>query len=105
MADLTSTARSGFLSYLPLLTFTDLITHFLIAPPPLHGALFDHYRLPRNMNQLRELADVVLKYKDKHFGVVLGMFSAVYIFLQAFAIPGAIFLSILAGTSNTIPIS
>jgi len=54
-------------------------------------------RLPRSMEQLRALLDVAVRYKGEHFAYVTALFSAVYIFLQMFAIPGAVFLSILAG--------
>lgn len=54
-------------------------------------------RLPRSMDQLRALVDVAIRYKAEHMTYVSALFSAVYIFLQMFAIPGAVFLSILAG--------
>ncbi len=60
--------------------------------------------LPRSIAQVRDLAQVLLKYRDEHFSLVLGFFAAVYIFLQTFAIPGAIFLSILAGPLFGLPL-
>lgn len=41
--------------------------------------------------------DVLMKYRLDHYWALLAGFCALYIFLQCFAIPGAIFLSILAG--------
>ena len=44
-------------------------------------------------------------YKDDHFGhIVLGFF-AIYNFLQTFAIPGSIFLSILSGFLFPFPLA
>jgi len=54
-------------------------------------------KLPRSLDDVRELSNVVLRYRDDHFALVLGLFALSYIFLQTFAIPGAVFLSILAG--------
>jgi uncharacterized membrane protein YdjX (TVP38/TMEM64 family) len=52
---------------------------------------------PRSADELRGVAAVLLKYRDRHYWTVLIAFCSVYIFLQMFAIPGAIVLSILAG--------
>jgi len=52
---------------------------------------------PHSLAELRELSALLLIYRDKHLLAVLSAFCTIYLFLQAFAIPGAIFLSILAG--------
>jgi len=52
---------------------------------------------PRSLRDVRRLSNVLRKYRDQHMGSVVAAFCAIYIFLQAFAIPGALFLSILAG--------
>jgi uncharacterized membrane protein YdjX (TVP38/TMEM64 family) len=52
---------------------------------------------PRSLSDVKSLSSVLRKYRDDHYSFVLAGFCAIYIFLQAFAIPGAIFLSILAG--------
>jgi uncharacterized membrane protein YdjX (TVP38/TMEM64 family) len=36
-------------------------------------------------------------YKERNFYRVLGSFVVVYLFLQAFSLPGSMYLSILAG--------
>jgi len=54
-------------------------------------------RFPRSMADVRGLSVVLRKYRDENMAVVVAGFCAVYIFLQSFAIPGALFLSILAG--------
>lgn len=56
-----------------------------------------HMHLPWDLEDAKNLGLVLDRYKDKYFYEVLfGVFS-VYIFLQTFAIPGSIFLSILSG--------
>jgi len=54
-------------------------------------------KFPRSIPELRDLSQVVLKYKDDHFFLVLAFYCMCYISLGSFAIPGSIFLSILAG--------
>lgn len=56
-----------------------------------------HIKLPWDLEEAKELGLILDRYKDKYFlEVLLGVFL-VYIFLQTFAIPGSIFLSILSG--------
>jgi len=51
----------------------------------------------RSMSELHTWNEVIKRYQTDHYAAVLIGFCAVYIFLQMFAIPGAIFLSVLAG--------
>jgi uncharacterized membrane protein YdjX (TVP38/TMEM64 family) len=69
----------------PELSATDLVQYEALKFPP------------RSVDDLRALSDFLSSYRDQHFSFVLAGFCALYIFLQMFAIPGAIFLSILAG--------
>ncbi|XP_050362684.1 transmembrane protein 41 homolog [Nymphalis io] len=56
-----------------------------------------HIKLPWDLEDAKQLGLVLDRYKEKYFHeVLLGVFL-VYIFLQTFAIPGSIFLSILSG--------
>lgn len=54
-------------------------------------------KFPRSLSDVRSLSGVLRQYRDANYAIVVVGFCAIYIFLQAFAIPGAIFLSILAG--------
>ncbi|XP_065911061.1 transmembrane protein 41B-like [Dysidea avara] len=54
-------------------------------------------RLPREINDAKDLGRLLSKYKDSHYYTVLSSYFLTYIFLQTFAIPGSIFLSILSG--------
>jgi len=56
-----------------------------------------HVKLPRNIDDAKRLGQVLYRYKDDHYYTVLGAVFVTYIFLQSFAIPGSIFLSILSG--------
>ncbi|XP_055997725.1 transmembrane protein 41B-like isoform X1 [Ostrea edulis] len=56
-----------------------------------------HIKLPRNIEDAKSLGKVLSRYKDSYYNQVLGGYFITYIFLQSFAIPGSIFLSILSG--------
>ncbi|KAI9563353.1 hypothetical protein GHT06_010814 [Daphnia sinensis] len=53
--------------------------------------------LPRDIEDAKHLGAVLSRFKDKYYLEVLGGVFITYIFLQTFAIPGSIFLSILSG--------
>jgi uncharacterized membrane protein YdjX (TVP38/TMEM64 family) len=52
---------------------------------------------PNDVDDLRALASFLSSYRDQNYMAVLVGFCALYVFMQTFAIPGTIFLSILAG--------
>ncbi|XP_035431654.1 transmembrane protein 41 homolog isoform X2 [Spodoptera frugiperda] len=56
-----------------------------------------HLHLPWDLEDAKHLGLVLDRYKEKYFYEVLFGVFLVYIFLQTFAIPGSIFLSILSG--------
>lgn len=56
-----------------------------------------HVKFPKNMEDAKQLGLVLSRYKDKYFCEVLGGVFVTYLFLQTFAIPGSIFLSIVSG--------
>uniref|UniRef100_A0A1I7TA79 Transmembrane protein 41B n=1 Tax=Caenorhabditis tropicalis TaxID=1561998 RepID=A0A1I7TA79_9PELO len=56
-----------------------------------------HLKYPRNLEDAKQLGRVLSKYKENNYSVVLSGVIVVYIFLQSFAIPGSLFLTILSG--------
>lgn len=50
-----------------------------------------------NIEDAKHLGQVLDRYKDKYYFEVMSAVVIFYIFLQAFAIPGSLFLSILSG--------
>lgn len=55
------------------------------------------YRVPQNMEHLRQLNEVISRYATDNLTYVLFAFCYLYVFMQSFAIPGPVFLSILSG--------
>lgn len=62
-------------------------------------------KLPRNMTDAQDLGKALFNYTDQYFTQVLGGYVVIYIFLQTFAIPGSIFLSILSGFLFPFPLA
>lgn len=62
-------------------------------------------KLPKNMLDARQLGIVLKKYSNDHFYTVFLTFFSAYVFLQTFAIPGSIFLTILAGFLYEFPLA
>jgi uncharacterized membrane protein YdjX (TVP38/TMEM64 family) len=61
-------------------------------------------KVPRSYDDVKAVASVVSKYKDEHFLNVLAGFVSLYLFMQSFAIPGCIFLSVLGGAIFGVPL-
>ncbi|KAJ8919295.1 hypothetical protein NQ315_003879 [Exocentrus adspersus] len=56
-----------------------------------------HIKLPWNIEDAKQLGIVLNRYKSDHYYQVMAGVFVSYIFLQTFAIPGSLFLSILSG--------
>ncbi|KAK4047316.1 hypothetical protein OIV83_005494 [Microbotryomycetes sp. JL201] len=65
--------------------------------PPIDDEHRDAVKLPKSFDDLKQLNEVLQIYKERHYYRVLGSFVTVYLFIQAFSIPGSMYLSILCG--------
>ncbi|XP_023281065.1 transmembrane protein 41A-B-like [Seriola lalandi dorsalis] len=54
-------------------------------------------KFPSDLDELRELAEMLKFYKRENHGYVLLLFCSAYLYKQSFAIPGSSFLNMLAG--------
>lgn len=63
------------------------------------------FKVPKNFDQLKALNAVLQRYKDENYGRVMLCWITVYMFLQAFSIPGSMYMSILAGAMFGVPIA
>ncbi|XP_077997227.1 transmembrane protein 41A-like [Glandiceps talaboti] len=52
---------------------------------------------PTNLEELTSLAALLQRYQAAHQGYILLLFCSAYLYKQAFAIPGSVFLNVLAG--------
>jgi len=64
-----------------------------------------HVKFPKTIDDAKQLGTVLSKYKDKYYAQVLGGVFVTYLFLQTFAIPGSIFLSIVSGYLFPFPVA
>jgi uncharacterized membrane protein YdjX (TVP38/TMEM64 family) len=62
-------------------------------------------KLPTSMEDAKNLGRILKKYNQDHFYNVLVSFFSYYVFLQTFAIPGSIFLSIMSGFLYPFPLA
>jgi uncharacterized membrane protein YdjX (TVP38/TMEM64 family) len=65
-------------------------------PPFDHPEVFSQISFPPSAKDLYKLSQVLIEYKDQHFIFSLVVFIYLYTLLQAFAIPGPIFLCVLS---------
>lgn len=85
-----------FLAVIFALSVTGLLSVYC-SFPELQEDEVAFLKLPRDIDDAKNLGRVLARYKDQYFFTVLSAFFMTYIFLQSFAIPGSIFLSILSG--------
>ena len=62
-------------------------------------------RLPKNMTMAKDIGRVLSRYKNDFYYELMSAMFITYIFLQTFAIPGSIFLSILLGFLYPFPVA
>ncbi|XP_037967918.2 transmembrane protein 41 homolog isoform X2 [Plutella xylostella] len=95
----TSLSTSRSLFFVVLIFLTSLLALGLLYRqfPDLEEHEAKFIKLPWNLEEAKQLGLVLDRYKEKYFYEVLSGVFLVYIFLQTFAIPGSIFLSILSG--------
>lgn len=71
--------------------------HEQTEQPPQRQDEPNRLKFPSDLEELRELAELLQFYKTEHTGYVLLLFCSAYLYKQSFAIPGSSFLNILAG--------
>ncbi|XP_050672337.1 transmembrane protein 41 homolog isoform X2 [Leptidea sinapis] len=92
-----STSKALILVGIIFLSSLMILSYLYKQSPDLEEHEKKHIKLPWDLEDAKQLGLVLDRYKDKYFyQVLIGVFL-VYIFLQTFAIPGSLFLSILSG--------
>lgn len=98
--------RSSFLILATVFGFAIIILTLIYSYlPELQTDHKKHIKLPKDIEDAKNLGKVLSIYKETHYYSVMGVYFATYIFLQTFAIPGSIFLSILSGFLFSFPIN
>lgn len=99
--------NTGPFIVLGLIFFTSLVAIAFVywSFPKLRPEDKARIKLPRDMEDAKGLGRALSNYTDEYFTQVLLGFVVIYIFLQTFAIPGSIFLSILSGFLFSFPLA
>lgn len=97
---------SALLTIFFIFTFAFIAMLFLyLNSPQLSTDDAAKVKLPKSLDDAKDLGKVISSYKDDYYPHVLTAFTLTYIFLQSFAIPGSIFLSILSGFLFPFPLA
>ncbi|XP_002741710.1 transmembrane protein 41B-like [Saccoglossus kowalevskii] len=97
--------RSFILLALIFLSAVVIMSGVYWSFPKLESHEAEKIKLPQNIDDAKGLGQVLSLYKDKYYLTVLCGYFMTYIFLQTFAIPGSIFLSILSGFLFPFPLA
>ncbi|KOS15049.1 hypothetical protein Malapachy_1240 [Malassezia pachydermatis] len=62
-------------------------------------------RIPRSLEQLKSLLQIFGKYSQDHYYRVMLAWISVFLFIQTFSIPGAMYLAMLAGALWGTPVA
>ncbi|KAI1889822.1 hypothetical protein AGOR_G00166880 [Albula goreensis] len=99
-------ARMSLLILLSIFTCAAFVMYLVYRNfPDLSDDEMEKIKIPKDMDDAKALGTVLSKYKDTYYTQVLLAYFATYVFLQTFAIPGSIFLSILSGYLYPFPLA
>jgi len=90
-----------------LIFLSSVATMFLVYStfPEVGAEERPYLKFPRDMDDAKHLGSLLSRYSDKYFMQVYAGFLCTYVFLQTFAIPGSIFLSIISGFLFPFPLA
>ncbi|XP_076012348.1 transmembrane protein 41B [Genypterus blacodes] len=99
-------ARTSLLILLSIFTCAASVMYLVYRNfPELTDDEMQKIKIPKDMEDAKALGTVLSKYKDTYYTQVLMAYFTTYVFLQTFAIPGSIFLSILSGYLYPFPLA
>lgn len=99
-------ARMSFMILVAIFACSASIMYLVYSNfPELPDEEMEKIKIPKDMDDAKALGTVLSKYKETYYTQVLVAYFATYVFLQTFAIPGSIFLSILSGYLYPFPLA
>ncbi|XP_038063184.1 transmembrane protein 41B-like [Patiria miniata] len=104
-ADRNKTTRSFIILALIFLSALCVMVFVYFSFPHLEPDEVQYLKLPRDIEDAKALGRVLSRYSKTNYITVMVAFFMTYIFLQTFAIPGSIFLSILSGFLFPFPLA
>lgn len=98
-------ARNWAIGIILFLVYLSLLYVVFLNLPPLSGEEKNRIHLPpRSLQHIQEIASVGSKYTQDYYFTVMLAIALLYIFLQAFSIPGSIGLSVVSGALFGVPV-
>lgn len=90
---------STFFSATLFLTLLSMFRPPFTANPSTETNESESYELhfPSDLEDLKSLASLLKQYRQDNFGYVILLFCSAYLYKQTFAIPGSVFMNLLAG--------
>ncbi|KAJ3356861.1 hypothetical protein GGF32_001353 [Allomyces javanicus] len=82
-----------------------LLAVVAVTAPPLTPSQRQHIRLPHTIAQLKQVAGEVAGLASTHRATVMAAYAVLFTFLQTFAIPGSLMLTLLAGALYPLPVA
>ncbi|CAL7950259.1 unnamed protein product [Xylocopa violacea] len=101
----TSTKQAALTVAVIFITSLLALVYVYTSFPELTKDERHHMKVPLDIEEAKNLGKVLERYKDLYYFQVLAGLFITYIFLQTFAIPGSIFLSILSGFLFPFPLA
>ncbi|CAJ1049665.1 transmembrane protein 41B [Xyrichtys novacula] len=99
-------ARMSFMILMAIFSCSASVMYLVYRNfPELPDDEMEKIKIPKDMDDAKALGTVLSKYKETYYTQVLVAYFATYVFLQTFAIPGSIFLSILSGYLYPFPLA
>jgi len=80
---------------IPVAVVSSLVVLYIIVLNAPHGG--EQLSFPSSLEHIKVLSHVLNTYSTSHPQYVLLLFSSAYLFKQTFAVPGSVFLNVLAG--------
>ncbi|XP_035720346.1 transmembrane protein 41 homolog isoform X1 [Vespa mandarinia] len=105
MNEESSTKRAILTVSLVFVASLTALSYVYMSFPELAEEEKQYMKLPFHIEDAKNLGKLLGRYKDLYYFEVLAGLFVTYIFLQTFAIPGSIFLSILSGFLFPFPIA
>jgi len=98
--------RTAILLLLLIFTSSSLAMFLVYSTfPEVSAAEKKDLKFPKTIEDAKALGALLYSYTDKYYAQVYAGFLCTYIFLQTFAIPGSIFLSIISGFLFPFPLA
>ncbi|XP_071954818.1 transmembrane protein 41B-like [Antedon mediterranea] len=103
--EMRSTRKSFILLALIFASSTIMMALVYYNFPEIEPDEYQYIKLPKSLDDAKDLGRVLSRYRENNLFAVTAGFFTTYVFLQTFAIPGSIFLSILSGFLFYFPIA